>query len=97
MSRFADLAVTPPDAAFALVEAYAVDTCCEKVDLCPGFYRDEQAMPWILPSVAEQLLYEDPTINHEHLLLVGHPGLVSGAQKLVFGVEASDIARIASI
>lgn len=45
----------------------------------------------------KQLLHQDPTINHEHLPLVGHPGLVSGARKLVFGSEAGDIARIASI
>jgi aspartate aminotransferase len=51
MSHFASLSETPPDAAFALIDAYKADHSPLKVDLSPGFYRDEDARPWILPSV----------------------------------------------
>lgn len=51
MSHFASLSEVPPDAAFALIDAYKADHSPLKVDLSPGFYRDEDARPWILPSV----------------------------------------------
>jgi aspartate aminotransferase, cytoplasmic len=51
MSSSAGLPTAQPDAAFALVEAYKADPSPHKVDLSPGFYRDEDAKPWILPSV----------------------------------------------
>lgn len=51
MSRFASLPDQAPDAAFALIEQFKADTSPVKVDLSPGFYRDEDAKPWILPSV----------------------------------------------
>ncbi|GME22327.1 hypothetical protein GTA08_BOTSDO02628 [Neofusicoccum parvum] len=99
MSHFAGLPVTPPDAAFSLVAAFAADNFPEKVDLCPGFYRDEEAKPWILPSVAKakQLIHDDPTTDHEHLPLSGHPELIAGARDLVFGSDKEKHARIASI
>lgn len=56
MSRFASLAEATPDAAFALIEAYKADSSPLKVDLSPGFYRDEDARPWILPSVQKVAL-----------------------------------------
>lgn len=47
---------------------------------------------------AKKLLHNDPTIDHEHLPLSGHPALVSDAQRLVFGVEeTTTLDRIASI
>ncbi|KAL1637198.1 hypothetical protein SLS56_000857 [Neofusicoccum ribis] len=99
MSHFAGLPVTPPDAAFSLVAAFAADDFPEKVDLCPGFYRDEEANPWILPSVAKakQLIHDDPTTDHEHLPLSGHPELIANARDLVFGSGKEKHARIASI
>lgn len=51
MSQFASLSEAIPDAAFALIEAYKADPSPLKVDLSPGFYRDQDAKPWILPSV----------------------------------------------
>lgn len=53
MSHFQRLAPTPPDPAFSLIATFAADNFPSKVDLCPGFYRDEYAKPWILPSVAQ--------------------------------------------
>lgn len=51
MSRFANLADQAPDVAFALIEQFRADPSPVKVDLSPGFYRDEDAKPWVLPSV----------------------------------------------
>lgn len=39
------------DPTFKLMQEYKADSSEEKVDLCPGFYRDENAKPWVLPSV----------------------------------------------
>ncbi|PON22093.1 hypothetical protein TGAM01_v208967 [Trichoderma gamsii] len=99
MSHFASLSEVPPDAAFALIDAYKADHSPLKVDLSPGFYRDEDARPWILPSVqkAKQELLTDPTANHEHIPILGHIELLDGAQKLVFDTTPEDASTIASI
>ncbi|KAH7060677.1 pyridoxal phosphate-dependent transferase [Macrophomina phaseolina] len=99
MSHFADLPPTPPDPAFSLVAAFAADDFSAKVDLCPGFYRDENANPWVLPCVreAKQLLHEDSTLAHEHLPLSGHPALIAGARRLAFGANQDDLSRVATI
>lgn len=44
---------------------------------------------------AKALLSADPKANHEHLPLTGHPGLLSGARKSVFG--NGDISRVATL
>ena len=67
MSRFANLADTAPDAAFALIEQFKADPSSIKVDLSPGFYRDEDAKPWVLPSVrmvSHKLSLPGPTLVH---------------------------------
>ncbi|THV46134.1 hypothetical protein BGAL_0413g00040 [Botrytis galanthina] len=98
MLHLANVPLTQPDAAFSLVAAFALDKYEKKVDLCPGFYRDDNAKPWVLPSVtqAKAKLHADPNILHEHLPLVGHTGLLRGSQKLVFGATR-DLKRIASL
>ncbi|KAI8660078.1 Aminotran-1-2 domain-containing protein [Fusarium keratoplasticum] len=98
MSYLDKLPPTQPDAAFSLVAAYEADICEQKVDLCPGFYRDENAKPWILPSVAQakERIHANPSLNHEHLPLNGHPGLIRGAQELAIGTTR-DLKRVASI
>ncbi|KAL2681401.1 hypothetical protein Neosp_009012 [[Neocosmospora] mangrovei] len=98
MSYLDKLPPTQPDPAFSLVAAHEADTCEKKVDLCPGFYRDENAKPWILPSVAQakERIHENPSLNHEHLPLTGHLGLIRGAQELAFGTTR-DLKRVASI
>ncbi|EHK23134.1 uncharacterized protein TRIVIDRAFT_28524 [Trichoderma virens Gv29-8] len=99
MSLFANLPEAATDAAFALIEAYKADTFPLKVDLSPGFYRDEDARPWILPSVekAKQDLLNDSTADHEHAPILGHEALIHSAQRLVFDATCEDTATIASI
>lgn len=67
MSRFANLAEQAPDAAFALIEQFKADPSPVKVDLSPGFYRDEDAKPWVLPSV-------QMVISSNHLMLLSDSG-----------------------
>lgn len=57
MSCLENLPDVAADAAFALIEQYKADSSPHKVDLSPGFYRDEQAKPWTLPSV-QQVLFD---------------------------------------
>lgn len=63
MSRFAGLPEAPADAAFALIDAYKADPSPLKVDLCAGFYRDEEAKPWVLPSVRKVVYHQRFTEN----------------------------------
>lgn len=66
MSRFASLTEATSDAAFDLIEAYKTDSSPLKVNLTPGFYRDEDANPWVLPSVQRVSLNEAITGKCEH-------------------------------
>lgn len=52
-----------PDPAFGIIEEYKADSSDKKVDLCPGFYRDENAKPWVLPSVNKVLYYHTIQIS----------------------------------
>ncbi|KAL1869661.1 hypothetical protein Daus18300_005516 [Diaporthe australafricana] len=104
MSRFSRLDDQAPDAAFALIKQFKADPSPVKVDLSPGFYRDEDAKPWVLPSVQMakqallvQALLDGSSSDHEHLPLLGHAGLVANAQKLVFDVTPEEAKTIASI
>ncbi|KAH7143509.1 pyridoxal phosphate-dependent transferase [Dactylonectria macrodidyma] len=99
MAQLATLPDATPDAAFDLIEKYKIDPSTVKVDLSPGFYRDEFAKPWILPSVqkAKQALLDDPNINHEHSPLLGHSDLRDLARRLVFNETLEEAQTIASI
>ncbi|KAL2276505.1 hypothetical protein FJTKL_00819 [Diaporthe vaccinii] len=99
MSRFANLDEQAPDAAFALIEQFKADPSPVKVDLSPGFYRDEDAKPWVLPSVqmAKDALLKSSSNDHEHLPLIGHAGLPANARELVFDATREEAKTIASI
>lgn len=58
-SIFADLALAPADAIFALTAAYKTDDFTDKVNLGVGAYRDDNGKPYVLPvvhKVSNQLL-----------------------------------------
>ena len=50
-SIFADLALAPADAIFALTASYKSDTFKDKVNLGVGAYRDDDGKPYVLPVV----------------------------------------------
>ncbi|KAI5307294.1 Aspartate aminotransferase, cytoplasmic [Ascosphaera pollenicola] len=84
----------PEDPLFGLMAAFRADTSEKKVDLGIGAYRDDTAKPWVLPVVrkAEELLRNDPSVNHEYLPIAGLPELKPAAQKLIFGADSPAIA-----
>ena len=83
----------PEDPLFGLMAAYRRDTDPKKVDLGIGAYRDDNAKPWILPSVkkADAKLHADPNLNHEYLPIAGLAELTSAAQKLMLGADSPAI------
>lgn len=50
-SRFAHLEDCPMDEAFMIMRDFALDETPGKISLGAGVYRDDQAKPWVLPSV----------------------------------------------
>lgn len=77
------------DAMFGLMLAYRADVYENKVDLGIGAYRDDDAKPWVLPVVkkAEEILLNDPSLNHEYLPIAGLSTYTSAAAKLIFGAN----------
>ncbi|EKG17946.1 Dihydrodipicolinate synthetase-like protein [Macrophomina phaseolina MS6] len=99
-SRFAHLDDVPMDEAFMIMRDFALDETPGKISLGAGVYRDDEAKPWVLPSVreAEHRILADPTIDHEYQPMTGHPSFVAHAQNLTFGPLTPQLApRIASI
>ncbi|KAK7513786.1 aspartate aminotransferase [Phyllosticta citriasiana] len=86
-SRFAHLDEFPMDEAFMIMRDFALDTDPNKISLGAGVYRDNEAKPWVLPSVreAEQLVVQDPNTDHEYQPMAGHPPFIPLAQELTFG------------
>lgn len=91
----------PEDPLFGLMAAYKKDTNEKKIDLGIGAYRDNNAKPWILPVVkkADDLIRNDPDLNHEYLPIAGLADFTQGAQKLILGPESPAIkdGRVTSV
>ncbi|KAI9732561.1 MAG: Aspartate aminotransferase, cytoplasmic [Cirrosporium novae-zelandiae] len=85
----------PEDPLFGLMAAYRKDTNEKKVDLGIGAYRDNNAKPWVLPVVkkADEILRNDPNLNHEYLPIAGLADFTSAAQKLILGASSPAIAE----
>ncbi|RVX74560.1 hypothetical protein B0A52_01686 [Exophiala mesophila] len=91
----------PEDPLFGLMAAYRKDTSDKKVDLGIGAYRDNNAKPWVLPVVkkADDLLRNDPNLNHEYLPIAGLAEFTAAAQKLILGSDSRAIkeGRVTSL
>ncbi|KAB5540569.1 pyridoxal phosphate-dependent transferase [Coniochaeta sp. 2T2.1] len=91
----------PEDALFGLMRAYRADTSKDKVDLGIGAYRDDNAKPWVLPVVkkADEILRNDPDLNHEYLPIAGLAPFTSKAIELILGADSPALAdkRTASV
>ena len=95
-SPFARAEAIPPDAIFEVTKRYLADTNPKKVNLGQGTYRDENAQPWILPSVraAKKELGEG---LHEYLHIAGLQEFRDEAVKVVFeGSKALNEKRVCS-
>ncbi|KAL4983478.1 pyridoxal phosphate-dependent transferase [Aspergillus falconensis] len=85
----------PEDPLFGLAQAYRQDPSDKKVDLVIGAYRDDNAKPWVLPVVkkADDLIRNDPNLNHEYLPIKGLADYTTAAQKLIIGADSPAIAE----
>ncbi|KAI0148297.1 pyridoxal phosphate-dependent transferase [Hypoxylon sp. NC0597] len=77
----------PEDPLFGLMRAYRADPDPNKVDLGIGAYRDDNAKPWVLPVVkkADEILRNDPELNHEYAPIAGIASFTSKAAELILG------------
>ncbi|KAH7035816.1 pyridoxal phosphate-dependent transferase [Microdochium trichocladiopsis] len=77
----------PEDPLFGLMAAYRADKDPKKVDLGIGAYRDNNAKPWVLPVVkkADEILRNDPELNHEYAPIAGIPTFTGKAAELILG------------
>ncbi|KAK3323392.1 aspartate aminotransferase [Cercophora scortea] len=91
----------PEDALFGLMRAYRADESPDKVDLGIGAYRDDNAKPWVLPVVkkADEILRNDPELNHEYLPIAGLASFTSRAAELLLSPSSPALAekRVASV
>ncbi|TWU76564.1 Aspartate aminotransferase, cytoplasmic [Metarhizium rileyi] len=80
----------PEDALFGLARAYKADQSPLKVDLGIGAYRDDNAKPWVLPVVkkADEILRNNPELNHEYAPIAGVPDFTSKAAELILGADS---------
>ncbi|KAI1340273.1 aspartate aminotransferase [Xylariaceae sp. FL0016] len=91
----------PEDPLFGLMRAYRADEDPNKVDLGIGAYRDDNAKPWVLPVVkkADEILRNDPDLNHEYAPIAGIAEFTSKAAELILGPDSPAIKekRVASV
>ena len=55
--QYLDIPVAPADLAFGLMADFDADPDPRKVSLIAGAYRDENGLPWVLPSVKEVIYH----------------------------------------
>ncbi len=92
----------PPDPVLGANEVFAQDTHPQKVNLTIGAYRDENGLPWVLPSVRlaeHRLLHTQGCCAHELLPTRGSRRFLSLSQEVAFGEEFAGIKdkRVSSV
>ncbi|KAG7426268.1 Aspartate aminotransferase [Fusarium oxysporum f. sp. raphani] len=95
-SAFGAAEYIPPDPIFEVTKRFNADQNPQKVNLGQGTYRNENAKPWVLPSVreAEKLI---GNAGHEYLPIEGLQSFRDEATKLLFhDTSALKENRIAS-
>ncbi|KAG5790006.1 hypothetical protein H9Q69_010928 [Fusarium xylarioides] len=82
-SAFGAAEYIPPDPIFEVTKRFNADKSPQKVNLGQGTYRDENAKPWVLPSVkeAEKLI---GNAGDEYLPIEGLQSFRDEATKLLF-------------
>ncbi len=99
-SIFQEVQEHTPDPIFELTIAYNKDTVQQKVNLGAGSYKDQDGLPWVLPSVkaAKAAIFNDPLDHHEYPPIAGLPMFRALAARTIFGQDSPAIleGRIAS-
>lgn len=85
----------PPDPIVGLNEAFAEDKAPNKINVGVGAYRSDDGLPLVLPCVreAEQLITNNPKLNHEYLGILGDAQFVDLALKFVYGNDSSVLSE----
>ena len=83
----------PPDAILGIAQAFGASKAPNKVNVCVGAYRDENGIPWVLPSVkaAEEKLLGT---NKEYLPIEGDGLFIDKALRFAYGANA-DLTKLA--
>jgi len=85
----------PPDAILGIAQAFGASKAPNKVNVCVGAYRDENGIPWVLPSVkaAEEKLLGT---NKEYLPIEGDGLFIDKALRFAYGANA-DLTKLAGV
>jgi len=90
----------PPDPILGVTEAFKRDTNPKKINLGVGAYRNNEGVPFVLPSVreAEARLLE-AELDHEYAPIVGVADFIKVATELAYGKESPILAanRVAAV
>jgi aspartate aminotransferase len=83
----------PEDPMFGLVAAFKADQHPDKVNVSAGAYRDNDGKPWILSVVkkADEILRNDPNLDHEYGPIPGVPQFTGKAAELILGADSPAI------
>ncbi len=86
----------PADKILTLMQAYANDPRCDKIDLGVGVYKDADGHTPIMRAVkaAEQMLWQDETTK-SYVALAGDPAFSEAMRGLVLG-DAVPVERVAA-
>ncbi|GAP91953.1 putative aspartate aminotransferase [Rosellinia necatrix] len=91
----------PEDQMFGLVAAFKADKHPDKVNVSAGAYRDNDGKPWVLPVVkkADEILRNDPNLDHEYGPIAGNPAFTTKAAELILGADSPAIKekRVTSV
>ncbi|KAH7396324.1 aspartate transaminase [Pyrenochaeta sp. MPI-SDFR-AT-0127] len=85
--QYLNLPIAAADPAFGLMADFHADLHPSKVSLLAGAYRDENGLPWVLPSVKEAKARLIHNQSHEYLGIEGSPRMIKLARLLTFGPE----------
>mmetsp|Transcript_98462 Transcript_98462/g.158776 ORF Transcript_98462/g.158776 Transcript_98462/m.158776 type:complete len:466 (+) Transcript_98462:234-1631(+) len=92
-SRWANIAMAPPDPILGVAAAYNADPATKKVNLGIGAYRDENGKPLVLRCVreAEKQIANDESLNKEYIPIQGLEAFLKVTTDIIFGKESSAV------
>eukprot|EP00980_Cylindrotheca_fusiformis_P004385 scaffold925_cov129-Cylindrotheca_fusiformis.AAC.38 len=97
LSTWDNVEMGPPDAILGIAQNFRASEDKRKVNVCVGAYRDENGLPWVLPSVrAAEKKMIDANENKEYLPIDGDQAFVQKALKFAYGPDAP-LDRIAGV
>lgn len=92
-SRWANIAMAPPDPILGVAAAYNADPAELKVNLGIGAYRDENGKPLVLRCVreAEKKIANDESLNKEYIPIQGLEAFLKVTTEVIFGKDSAPV------